>query len=54
LTPSLPSAVKIAVTLNDIQNQGLRGIEWVIFELKAREKRGLQGDSAFREMGYLA
>lgn len=34
--------------------KGLRGIEWVIFELKAREKRGLQGDSAFREMGYLA
>jgi hypothetical protein len=33
---------------------GLRGIEWVIFEVKAREKRGLRRDSAFRGMGYLA
>src|SRR5689334_21267564 len=34
--------------------EGLRGIEWVIFEVKAREKRGLRRDSAFRGMGYLA
>jgi hypothetical protein len=34
--------------------KGLRGIEWVIFEVKAREKRGLRRDSAFRGMGYLA
>jgi hypothetical protein len=34
--------------------KGLRGIEWVIFKLKAREKRGLRRDSAFRGMGYLA
>jgi hypothetical protein len=27
--------------------RGLRGIEWVIFRLRAQEKRGLQGDSAF-------
>jgi hypothetical protein len=26
---------------------GLGGIEWVIFGLKARKKRGLQVDSAF-------
>src|SRR6188472_110880 len=30
--------------------KGLRGIEWVIFEVKAREKRGLRRDSAFRGM----
>jgi hypothetical protein len=34
--------------------QGLRGIEWVIFGLKTREKRGLQGDSAFWRVRYLA
>ena len=33
---------------------GLRGIEWVIFEVKVREKRGLRRDSAFRGMEYLA
>jgi hypothetical protein len=33
---------------------GLRGIEWVIFEVKVREKRGLQVDTAFRGMGYKA
>ena len=33
---------------------GLRGIEWVIFEVKVREKRGLRRGSAFRGMGYLA
>jgi hypothetical protein len=27
--------------------KGLRGIEWAILELKTREERGLQGDSAF-------
>ena len=36
------------------KKMGLRGIEWVIFEVKAREKRGLRRDSAFRGMGYLA
>ena len=34
--------------------EGLRGIEWVIFEVKVREKRGLRRGSAFRGMGYLA
>jgi hypothetical protein len=29
------------------ENVGLGGIEWVIFGLKARKKRGLQVDSAF-------
>jgi hypothetical protein len=33
---------------------GLRGIEWVIFELRMRENRGLRGDSAFRGKRYLA
>ena len=37
-----------------LNRMGLRGIEWVIFEVKAREKRGLRRDSAFRGMGYLA
>ena len=36
------------------ENRGLRGIEWVIFEVKVREKRGLRRGSAFRGMGYLA
>ena len=36
------------------ETRGLRGIEWVIFEVKAREKRGLRRGSAFRGMGYLA
>jgi hypothetical protein len=40
--------------LCEIEIWGLRGIEWVIFEVKAREKRGLRRDSAFRGMGYLA
>jgi hypothetical protein len=34
--------------------KGLRGIEWAIFELKMRESWGLQGDSAFWLMRYLA
>src|SRR5215475_12168070 len=33
---------------------GLRGIEWVIFELKKQESWGLQGDSAFSETRNLA
>ena len=36
------------------KKKGLRGIEWVIFELRMRENRGLQGDSAFRGKRYLA
>ena len=33
---------------------GLRQNEWVIFEVKVREKRGLRRNSAFRGMGYWA
>jgi hypothetical protein len=43
-----------AITDNTVFFMGLRGIEWVIFEVKVREKRGLQGDTAFQGMGYLA
>jgi hypothetical protein len=32
---------------------GLREIEWAIFWLKGRGKRGLQGDSAFRCLRFL-
>jgi hypothetical protein len=36
-----------------INYMGLREIEWAIFRLKGRGKRGLQGDSAFRGMQFL-
>jgi hypothetical protein len=48
------SRAALAMVPNHFKILGLRGIEWVIFELKAREKRGLRRDSAFRGMGYLA
>ena len=46
--------VAIGALEGEVATRGLRGIEWVIFEVKVREKRGLRRDSAFRGMGYLA
>jgi DNA-binding response OmpR family regulator len=47
--PDLPVMILTGRGDEDIavELMGLRGIEWVIFALKAREKWGLQGDSAF-------
>jgi hypothetical protein len=37
-----------------MNQEGLRGIEWAVFKLRTRESWGLQGDSAFWRMRYLA
>jgi hypothetical protein len=39
--------LKATIGLGTFEKEALRGIEWVIFGLKTRERWGLEGDSAF-------